>query len=372
MRTLSLRALAAFAVVLAVVPTLQAEGVFEFTPVLVPNSNIEGFELAPPNTSNLGAFNIVIVPGPGLAGNPAALLAFNRAADQWEARIYDPITVTINANLGPLGAGIIGSASGVFLQAGYNTIRDAVVADGAAAPAAENNGIVNSLPTLAQFSAFVPAGGSVTANITVAKANAKALGFAGLDGIFGVSDATITFSNTFAFDFDDSNGVGAGLLDFETTAAHEIGHVLGFFSAVDQADGGAVAMQATTLDLFRFRLLAANNPSNAAEFTTFPRNLRANSESVFDDLGTEYRMSTGFATGDGRQASHWKDDILLGSHIGIMDPTLSSGLAFPVIDSDFRALDLIGYNVVPEPTSLLLLAIAAVGCLTGLRRRIAK
>ena len=58
----------------------------------------------------LGSFNIVINAGAGLAGNAAALAAFNRAADQWEAWISDPITVTIVADLQNLGnPSIIGS-----------------------------------------------------------------------------------------------------------------------------------------------------------------------------------------------------------------------------------------------------------------------
>src|SRR5258706_14421104 len=43
-------------------------------------------------SQNLGSFSIVIVPGATLAGNAAALAAFNRAANAWAARISDPIT----------------------------------------------------------------------------------------------------------------------------------------------------------------------------------------------------------------------------------------------------------------------------------------
>jgi hypothetical protein len=45
-------------------------------------------------TQNLGTFSLVIVPGSTLAGNAAALAAFNRAANAWASRISDPITVT--------------------------------------------------------------------------------------------------------------------------------------------------------------------------------------------------------------------------------------------------------------------------------------
>lgn len=333
--------------------------------IYVPGSG-QGLTGEQPPSQNLGGFNIVIVPGPGLSGNAAALAAFNRAAAAWAARISDPITVTINADLAPLGAGIIGSTSSVTLQAGYSTVRNAVVADADA-----NDGILSAMPTAAQFSATVPSGSSLNGNLLLTKANAKALGFTGLDGTFGNSDASMTFSSTFAFDFDHSNGVGAGLLDFETVAAHEIGHALGFVSFVDSIAGGATAISPFTLDLLRFRNnLAGQDPAIAAEFTTFPRAMIVGGDAITDAINDpEWRMSTGLTgAGDGRQASHWKDDDLVGPKIGIMDPTLGSGVFYGITDADFRALDLIGYNIIPEPSSLSLFFLGSVA-VAAYRRR---
>lgn len=321
-----------------------------------------------PITLNLGLFNIVINPDAGLAANLPALAAFNRAAAQWEAYISDPITITIDAHFSALGPGIIGSTSSLILQADYNTIRDQMVAD------ASNEGddaVVAFLPTAAQFSATLKAGSSLTGNVIGTKANLKAAGFEDLDFYFGASDATITFSSTFAFDFDNSNGVGAGLLDFETVAAHELGHALGFFSSVDSAVAGDTTLDVSMLDLFRFRNNTASDPSTNAQFTSFARDLVPGNADIFDDLTNEYLMSTGLTGGDGRQASHWKDDALIGANIGIMDPTLATGVFFKVAPSDLRALDLIGYEItlVPELTSLLLGGLGAA-CFLGRRRRI--
>jgi len=327
---------------------------------------------------NLGTFDIVIVPGATLAGNAAALAAFNRAALAWEARISDPIVITINADLASLGAGIIGSTSSVVLQAGYTAIRDSMVADSVGEA---DDTIVASLPTAGQFLATVPSvpASSLSGNLLGTKANLKALGFAGLDVSFGVSDASITFSTNFSFDFDNSNGVGAGLMDFETVAAHEIGHALGFFSIVDSVNAGQTSISPNTLDLFRFANGTANDPTTAANFTTFARNLVPGTNAINDEINgaiPELGMSTGltssFAGTDGRQASHWKADELTGNFIGIMDPTLAFGQFYGPQDTDFRALDLIGYEVVqvpiPEPSALSALLLGGA-LLAGRSRR---
>src|SRR5207249_10937738 len=118
---------------------------------------------------------------------------------------------------------------------------------------------------------------------------------------------------------------------------------------------GSIADNLTTLDLFRFP--ASHAPTTAFEFNTFKRELKPGVASVFTDTSVSYAMATGAVQGDGNQASHWKDDELTGTFIGIMDPTLGYGVSENVSDSDFRAMDLIGYNVeaVPEPSTIALM-----------------
>jgi hypothetical protein len=328
----------------------------EFVPRTEVTLSIEPSTPPPPP---LGSFDIVINAGAALAGNAAALAAFNRAALAWEARIADPITINISANLASLGPSILGSTSSVVLQASYATIRDQMVLDAADEL---DDLIVGSLPTAAEFSATIPGGTLLSGNLSVSKANAKALGFGGLDVSFGLNDATINFSSDFAFDFDNSDGVGAGLIDFETVAAHEIGHALGFSSFVDSVNAGATTVQLLTLDLFRFANNTAADPTTSGEFTNFARNLVPGVDAVTDEIfgsTPEYRMSTGltnvaFPGTDGRQASHWKADELTSTFIGLLDPTLSAGQFYGPQNSDFRALDLIGYEIVsvPEPASV--------------------
>ena len=332
--------------------------------------SLEEFTLVSGPQNQLGSFNIVLNMGSGLSGNAAASAAFNRAANHWVSYFSDPITITIDANLASLGSGIIGSTGSVLLQASFDTIRNAMVTDASDEP---SNGIVGSLPTASQFSTLLPSGFTYNGNISATKANLKALGFVGLDTAFGSSDASITFNSGFSFDYDNSDGVGAGLIDFETVATHEIGHALGFVSRVDNIDGAVPGtVGATTLDLFRFDSTAGNNPSTTSEFTSKPRDLRPGGSPIFDDIsGNEYPFSTGLTQGDGRQASHWKDNLGL----GVMDPTLAAQEIEAISLLDLRAFDLIGYDLapVPEPSTWAgIIGISALGAVEWVRRRSAR
>lgn len=340
-------------------------------------------------TSKLGSFSININAGSTLAGNAAALAAFQRAADQWEARLADPIDVNVDADMGDLGGGgIIGQASTVILAGGYTLIRDAMVADGSDEA---DDGILASLPTAAQYGVFLPSGIDLDGNLLGSKANLKALGFGGLDAQFGPTDSTITLNSQFSFDYDNSDGVDPDKIDFETVAAHELGHALGFISEVDDIDwlldnGFSADISPGTLDMFRFGNEGGWDPETPAEFTGFPRSLAPNHDEITDTLDTvwgtltfvgdpgEFRMSTGVTQGDGRQASHWKADELTGDYLGMMDPTLSYGVVYPPVgEPDFRAMDLIGYEIdpVPEPSTLvMLLGVAALSLLALRCRRV--
>ncbi len=337
--------------------------------------------------ASASAFDIQLDASPGLSANPAALSAFERAAAAWEARIADPITIVIKADLEPLGPAIIGSTSSIYLSGdNFAEIRDAMAAD----DLAEGGTLGQFLPTFAQLNVVLPAGRTVFNSMSATQANLKALGFPSslLEIISGHrEDATISFSTNFNFDFDSSDGVGVGLVDFQTAATHELAHALGFVSAVDNIDYTTVAeysrIYLNPLDLFRFGNVPGADPATPADFTTFARDLRPGFAAHFDDLINEFEMATGFNGGDGRQASHWKDDQLTGTividengyHyepgilIGIMDPTLDFGVSYGPSEADFALLDAIGYQIlpaIPEPSAALL---ALLGGATFLRRR---
>ncbi len=317
------------------------------------------------------AFTITINPGAGLSANQTALAAFDRAAALWEARITDPITIFINADLAPLGPGIIGDTSSTMLLGdNFAELRDAMVLD---ALTTGGDAIVQALPTFSQLSVLLPAGRSVRDTLYATQANLKALGFTGLEAVSGhPEDAVIRFSSEFSFDFDNRDGVDFFRYDFETAAAHEIGHALGFLSSVDDLDFTTAqeypSVILTTLDLFRFRRGKGLDPATATEFTFFPRSLVPGEDEHFDDTLHDWSFATGINAGDGNQASHWKNDDLTGVFIGLMDPTLAYGAIERPTDADFRALDVIGYDLAPEPTAGALLA--AGGLALALTRRL--
>lgn len=344
---------------LAPLPTRADEGVPCATaatpmtpvPLQVTRSLLEAARPQASARAELAGFDIVLVPGAGLAADPAALAAFERAAARWEAVIADPIVVTIAADFADIGnPGIIGQSSSVLLQGPYDAIRDAMVSDG---DAEGDDGILAALPAAAKFAVSLPAGFSLTGNVLGTKANLKALGFTDLDASFGTTDATITFNSTFSFDLDSSDGVDPGTIDFETTAVHELGHALGFLSSVDFVDGGSGGLVwPNTLDLERFANGTSRDPSSPAQFASFARSMIPGADAIVDDVDAEWRMSTGLQNGDGRQASHWKDDGLTGAFVGIMDPTLPSATVEAITLADLRALDLIGYDIAIGSESL--------------------
>ena len=306
---------------------------------------------------------ISVSPGVSLAGNAAAMAAIDRAASAWESLLLDNITVNINADFGTLGANVLGSTSTLSETISYGALRTAMIADESGQ---SKQAITDALP--ANLGVTLPSASyNYTGFASVTTANLKALGLAvsnpNLDGV-------LTFSNTFTFDFDNSNGVVG--TDFESVVLHEIGHVLGFVSAVDLVDllpSGNINV--LPIDLFRFSTSAA--PGSLTDFSTFTRDLTPGTAAVFADSFVSYAMSTGSLAhgGDAHQASHWKADEITGLNIGLMDPTLAGGAIQGIKYADLYAMDLIGYNAaaVPEPGTFALMAGAALLLLARRFRR---
>jgi hypothetical protein len=305
-----------------------------------------------------GALTINVEANGALGHNAAALAAIQRAVATWEGHLADPVSLRVAVSLEALTpVNSIGSATPVALAADYTAIRDQWVADASL----ESGGSITAfLPSAGDLSLSLPDGFGHGGLIEATKANLKAIGFQGLDETFGEIDGSIVFNEDFAFDFDNSDGVGPGLVDFEGAALHELAHVLGFISAVDLIDFTQAANEPRLVnphpfDLMRFA--AGDVPANAADFSEATRNLIPGDEAAFwFGEGAGFSLSTGLELGDGRQASHWRDDELSGQLIGMMDPTLNLQQEWSVTPVDLAVLDAIGWElIVPEPSSGTLL-----------------
>ncbi len=286
-----------------------------------------------------------------LDGFPEARAAFIRAAQNWESRILSPITIIIDVDYGTTffgqaytSANIIGQATSARVGGPtfYNTFRQALI-----------NGASSSAE--AALLAALPAGqlptdqGALTAVFT----NVPVLRALGLIPATANPDTEpspfnnvprIGFNSRFAFDFDPTDGIALNRVDFDGVATHEIGHVLGFSSAVGEKElDSTVPASLTLLDFFRFRPGVTLNT-----FPTADRVLASGGAHVFFAGGAELGFSTGKPDGtggDGEQASHWKDNDVTGVYVGVMDPTAARGFREEITANDLLAFDTIGYRV---------------------------
>jgi hypothetical protein len=320
--------------------SMRLDDVGVFTP-----AQARALRSAPRTVAAEGPFDIVIAATPALQANPAAMQALERAAAAWEAVIRSPITVTIDADLTDIGTRAIAQTQPRVLSLPIAEFNQ----DLAAVSRREPTDVAAQRLASVAFAADLPPGFTFSGTVLNAKPAFKAIveGFFDLDAMFGVSDGRIEFSSTRQFDFDNRDGVMPGTFDFESVAIHEIGHALGFLSAVDSIDlapfPGATPIFA--LDLYRFPFSAQDLPATPADFDVFRRNLRPGFEAVFDDIDREFRMATGSRSGDGNQTSHWKANERTGIRIGVMDPTIDFQEVIPISTADRRALDLVGYDM---------------------------
>jgi hypothetical protein len=178
--------------------------------------------------------------------------------------------------------------------------------------------ITNFPSTSTLATSILPPGFSIaTSHLATSKTSAKNLYGPEVDDLFGFIDGNITFSTQFAFDFDLSDGVDTGKIDFVAVSVHEIGHLLGFYSSVDDIDyymaieeSGSLYM--STLDLYRF-----NTTISDFNFLNSKRQLHPLvPQTLRDDVTFSQQLSTGYYRGDGNQASHWKADEITGFNIG--------------------------------------------------------
>ena len=289
----------------------------------------------------------------GVTPGSQAEAGFLRATALWQSFLGDTVNIRLDVGFSSLGPGILGSTGSAAKVVSYAAVRAALTADqsssdDATAVASLSAGASLAFVTNNSAGARVFDGDGSTNNtlLNVSTADLKALGITtdvnGQPVDTGAADGSITFSSDFTWDFDPSNGINAGAIDFVGVAFHEIGHALGFISGVDLVDyysgsgpGARVNLNPyaifSVLDLFRYGSSGVRDLSFGGS-TYFSLDGGATNLALF---------STGRFQGDGRQASHWKDNL----GIGIMDPTaVPAGQANIITSRDIQAMDVIGWN----------------------------
>ena len=335
-------------------------------------------------TGGAQAATIKLIDQGGVTGSVAAV-DFKIAAAYWGNMFTNNVTINLGVGFGSFGDPRIIGATG-------STKNDILTADWeAGVNATKSNSIVDQnivLPTL-NGGLFAPmitqgtdssGGNDTTSQVYTDASYAGAVLFentAVIKAIGGTAqyssgntqhlDGSVTFSSDFSFDFDPTDGITAGQMDFLGVAIHEIGHALGFTSGVDYFDyygspngpGYSLGYDLndtsifTALDMFRY----SNDPHHVgpggpqldetvgtASYFSIDGGLTA----LYGNL-----FSTGAYNGDGNQASHWKDSATCNgfAQLGIMDPTFCYGQSGVVKGLDLAAFDAIGWNLRTSPTS---------------------
>ena len=276
--------------------------------------------------------------------------AFLAAAAFWENLLLDDVVVDLDINFSQLDEGVLGGASSTREVYTYDSVVDSILAD---ATSTADQMVVNDQSFACDFdqyglcdNVFKEDGGVDSDNsndnayMSLTTANAKALG---LEVDPDTVDGNITFNSDFNFDYDPSDGITSGMFDFVGIAIHEIGHTLGFVSGVDIVDqnpdlGLDNFAYISTLDLFRF-----SEADGLIDMTPGVESYFSLDGGVTELIG----FSTGVNSGDGRQASHFEDNV----NAGIMDPTFSPGERGVLSEYDVLAFDVIGWDIAQASTA---------------------
>lgn len=303
-------------------------------------------------TQGANGLTIILRATAQLEAQPDAKAAFIAAAAKWEALIKDPITIIIDVDYGttffgtPFSGPTVLGATATQLLYVANNYPDIRTRLNSHATGASEQALAAALPTTS-----VPTDIGAVPTVLGASPLLRALGAIGPDAAndppnYG-SPPKIAFNSAFNFDLDPADGITGNRTDFDAVAVHEIGHALGFNSEVGEQELHPSDPIMSIWDVFRFRPSTAN----LGNLATAQRILSSGGTQVLFNGGAELGLSTGRpdgSGGDGRQASHWKDDFnILADNIGIMDPTIGRDRRQIMSINDEQAIDRMGYSLSP-------------------------
>jgi hypothetical protein len=243
----------------------------------------------------------------------------NAVVNYLQSQFSDPITINIAVGYGEAGGNSLGGALGMSLtyltNTTYSTLRGAVAAD---AKTADDSTALASLPSAD------PTGLN---HYWISTAEAKALDLpipaVPVDGYVGFSNLTNIF------DFDNSNGVTAGLYDFYGVVAHEITEVMGRILLAGQTVG-STPTNYDLEDLFHYSAAGVRDfvGTQAGYFS-----LNGGSTKIYD-----------FNTNPNGDFGDWAASAGNNAFLAFANPSVT----LPVTASDMRVMDAIGWDLVPS------------------------
>lgn len=304
-------------------------------------------------------FDFSYAPGTSLE----QMIGFEMAGGIWSSYLADDITVKIYVGMTDLlPVNVVGGAlPGIEAKQKYDQFEKKFSEN---VTSADDQLSFNNLQKTKKFEVMVN-GERVEKNteINITHANAKALGLLS-DSNNNQLDGYILINNLanqpryWDYDFLRSNNAPDNTVDFLSEGLHEIGHILGFVSGIDEPgwleykiDGNKKRKlkkikNVTPLDMLRYS-------TQSAAAGLIDMSIGGSSFFSIDGGFTPLAFfSTGEKTslgGDGYQASHWQNQSY---SLGIMDPVIGAGERAEILAIDLRSLDAIGWELKPGGVDL--------------------
>lgn len=326
-------------------------------------------------------------------------MSMTDAAAKWSASLFDPITIKITVDLDPtLPSFASAAAFAAKVPTLYTSVSGALGSDalspldtsavselqpGPHLEALTHDTSVITVPTPEIRLSGGPASDVWNTTLAVSRPNLKALGLlsgtdgaAGVDGLLVINPASLPM-----FDYTRGDTIMPGFLDFTGIAIHELGHLMGFLSGVDEIDfagDGAPGNPTdlsddaifTVLDLYRYHpdsLAAPSQPGTGAvnDWRFGPGSPFATKPYFSVDGGTTViaPFATGAFHGDGAGPSHFGSGTP-----AIMDPSFPPGTIADPTSIDFAAMDAIGYDTIPVPEPAAAVLLLGALAFAGARR----